>query len=1447
MNIKGSINLKWVSVCVLMAFTLFAYSAKATATPTYLDLSQTPLTIIQQGIDPNILFLMDDTNTMQLEWLGIQVPFGFTDTSGNFQAFHFGYPVGSNPVYGSGSVMLTDVVPGFGPYNIYGAQFRSSYVNANYYNPTQTYTPWACASPYPESSSQTNVTETATKGNPDCHWDSNVNLWVMPDAAVAANGASVDGAFLNPYEDSNASQGVRALDVWNDNTSGNDTPGNGYIGDSKGSNGLTWYIVVPGTGGAIAAQYETWNSSYPATFSGDGTDATVATLGFWPAVYWNYIGTRPATSTDLDNIANYQEVQICPQTLSVNSNGNTGTCTPPPTLPSSISSSDYYHTYINADGDYVYIEGDGTEVSRSYADEMQNFANWYTYYRSRISMARAGASIAFMNLPTNFRVDFGTVSQETNGSNPELNNTEPFEYANSNRQDFLQRFFQQPISNSTTPLRQALQGVGQWLSKQPGSSAPWGTSAAEQKVNNNANYLTCRANYTVLVTSGIWNGSSPKVGNVDGTAGPVNTAPNGSTLGYTPANPYQDSNSDTLGDVAMAYWETDLQSKMINDVPTTGEDPAFWQHMVTFSIGLGATPTLVQAYMQANPGVTEQGAQQAVYNEIAGAPQAGPYLWPVPGANLDTDIDDLWHAAVDGHGSFLSAQNPQDFESALAETLQNIVTRTASGSSVATNTQKAGQVRTDTQVYQALYHPLNWWGQLLAEPILTGGSNNQPTIGTTANWDASCVLTGGSCPAETTSTGTVPTVSVESPSSRVILTDNGTQGVPFEWDSLSSAEQTLLNGTDNLGQDRLDYLRGDRTNELNGEFRTRTSVLGDIVHSSPVWVGYVEDAYPTTSGQPTQWEDDLYQSINQPENAPGVETFAQHESYNWSRLNVVYDGANDGMLHGFEAGQYTMSSGSLTYDTSSTYPNGVNNDGKEVLAFVPQTVFDNINAYTSTNYQSNHHYYVDATPGVGDVFYNGSWKTWLADGLGAGGKELFVLNINNPGNFTESSTNAANTVIADWTPANLTCVNDNSCAQDLGDTFGTPQIRRFHNGDWGIIWGNGYNSTNGVAGIFIGLIDPGTGTISVYWLSTGYGPAEDPLNSGRADGIAYANAADLDGDHIVDYVYAGDLFGNVWRFNLTSTNPLDWHVSTYGKSTPTPLFTASNASPYPQSITTKVQIVSIPSGLSQGQPQNRLLVLFGTGKLLEPQDGTANTTAQGVQSLYGIWDWDMGSWDNGYTTTNNVTVPADSIKYAYLSPTVAISRTNLEPQTITNEQFSTNSSGIQVGLRTTSQNTVQWADLTYNGTAGTQYGWYLDLVSPVYNNQGEMVVYNPDVQSGVFVVNTTILGQQGLTCGYNDNGGWTMALDPRDGAMLEFNAFAINNITDYNGSFDAATLESPNVYSGVTVGAVGSPAYITWDGKTYMVVSTSAGQTKLIQTGLGVKESSMRINWRELR
>ncbi|WP_407275945.1 pilus assembly protein [Halothiobacillus sp. DCM-1] len=731
---------------------------------------------------------------------------------------------------------------------------------------------------------------------------------------------------------------------------------------------------------------------------------------------------------------------------------------------------------------------------------------------------------------------------------------------------------------------------------------------------------------------------------------------------------------------------------------------------------------------------------------------------------------------------------------------------TQSSSSVGANTIQSGEVKTGTQIYLAYYNANNWWGSVVSEPLVF--SNNNLTASTVANWDASCVLTGGACPSMGTDANgnALNTLSAQTPSNRTILTWNGSKGVPLQWSDLTSAQQSTLNGSDSAGKNRLNWLRGDRSQEQTatpaGNLRARTGVLGDIIDSSPTVVGA-----PSATALPSTWGDLLYPAQTPPENsANSTNTYDQFVSSNATRTNIVYVGGNDGLLHGFRSG---------SNNTDGSY-NSANNDGKELLAFMPASVLSNSNVVDLTSPTYGHDYFVDATPVAGDVFYGGQWHTWLVGGVGMGGKEIFALDVTDPSQFSEA--NAANLVKGDWTSASL---------GKLGNTVGTPIITRLHNGQWAIIFGNGLNSGTS-AGVYIGLIDSTTGAVTFKFLDTGVG------SSTNANGIAYVTSADLDNDHVTDYLYAGDQKGNIWRFNLTSSNSSDWHVSNFGNSNPTPLYVAKDSSGNLQPITTAVAVAS-----SKIDNNTRVMILFGTGQKTPATSTSADKYATGTQTFYGIWDWDMTNWNNGINkTASNVKIPAASVQYAALSRTQTFTRTNLLAQSlVSTTTASTN--GAVLGYRSLSTaSKVCWKGSKTcgnNASNNTQFGWYFDLPTT-----GEQIIYNPVIIGNAVVVNTAIPPNiSSDTCNPGQQTGWTMAFDIASGGGLAQGFFP-----DANGSFNAAS--DGSTVSGIQLNGVGSPYSVTVNGSPYLVTQTSSGTAAITKINPQGSASPGRVSWREL-
>jgi type IV pilus assembly protein PilY1 len=722
----------------------------------------------------------------------------------------------------------------------------------------------------------------------------------------------------------------------------------------------------------------------------------------------------------------------------------------------------------------------------------------------------------------------------------------------------------------------------------------------------------------------------------------------------------------------------------------------------------------------------------------------------------------------------------------------------AASSSAGTNIQESARVQAGSQVYLAYYHPQNSWGQLTASSLVADATGNV-TINPVANWDASCSLTGGTCAA----TGTAP--AGQGPSARTMLSWSGTGGIPFQYISMTTAQKILMGTTDGLL--RTSFLRGDRTLEVplsgigTGTYRRRDSVLGDIVNSSPTWVGAPSSPYGLAGK-------DLLSNATVAEFGSAYASFS---STNATRPNTVYVGANDGMLHGFRAG---------AYDASNNFTTSVTpNDGIDVLSYVPSAVINSIHPsnaaldYSSPQYA--HNAYVDATPGTGDLYYSGAWHTWLVGGLGAGGNAggtindktstangvLYALDITDPAQFRES--NAASLVKGEWDSSNIVCVNV-TCKTSLGSVYGTPIIRRLHDGNWAVIFGNGRNSATGTAGVFIMTVNATTGARSFRFLDTG------AASLSNKNGIDYVASADLDGDHVTDYLYAGDYQGKVWRFDLTSSDPAQWSANTKL------LFTTASGQP----ITTALTV----NAVVQSTGNSRIVVAFGTGEQLPQTLNSGASYASSTQSFYGIWDWNMTSWN-----------ARSQVKYVSLDATPSFSASDLTLQTITTL---TGGTGSIANFRTISQNPVCWSGsgVCAGGTSSnTKFGWRINFSST------EQVIFNPRLAYGALIFNTTLPAvTQTLSCSNQPSTGYTMAISPDTGGALTTSLFTI--------AAKAAAISATGnaIISGLGLSATGSPSIVTAGGNPFLVQQTVTG-VGIVTRIDPIPGRSGRLTWVKLR
>jgi type IV pilus assembly protein PilY1 len=466
---------------------------------------------------------------------------------------------------------------------------------------------------------------------------------------------------------------------------------------------------------------------------------------FWPATYFKYKGPAPLTIAEIgetgNNIAtNFDKIEIKSAVLTPTFARKTKTLTDGSVVP------DDERTDCGA----------GT-LTCPYAAEIQNFANWLQYYHSRLLMAKGGVAAAFARQGTNLRVGFGTIN-----SSPVVRRGVA-QFSGANRTAFYNEMYPR-VNAGGTPLREAMDKVGIYF-KRADVGNPWAEDPTSSAIGTEH---ACRRSFHILSTDGFWNGNAANSdianNNIDDFTGKKTPPRPLATLGEDFSNaagskfgiaPFADTTTNTLSDVAAYYWREDLRA-LPNEVVPTNQDPAFWQHLTTYTIGLGITGSGKVARTSDGSTTVPAGlpSTDPLFKYRGKAWLEEPFLrdwlvtnkvpmtWPAAVANAAETGDDLVHAAMVGRGKYFSATNPKDLANGLAATLAEAANQPLDYASLAVD---SAQVISGGKAYQATFSPSGWYGRLYAfKQGADGIFSNTPSTLTALNpdqaWEASNMM-----------------------------------------------------------------------------------------------------------------------------------------------------------------------------------------------------------------------------------------------------------------------------------------------------------------------------------------------------------------------------------------------------------------------------------------------------------------------------------------------------------------------------------------------------------------------------------------------------------------------------------------------------------------------------------------------------------------------------------
>lgn len=649
--------------------------------------------------------------------------------------------------------------------------------------------------------------------------------------------------------------------------------------------------------------------------------------------------------------------------------------------------------------------------------------------------------------------------------------------------------------------------------------------------------------------------------------------------------------------------------------------------------------------------------------------------------------DPLWYAAkygmpgrdpskIEGNpDNYFLVTNATTLKEQLTKAFNDILQNTASVTQVSVD-MPTSEISNGANIYRTTFEAEYWSGDVIKEKIISGSRSKE--------WSAAEML------------------SERDMSSRKIYFAGSASGTPllqeFTYSNISSYSNwlsalnlnTVTNTPDGKAEQRVNFLRGNKDDILRERkllANSKPNVLGDIVNSSLVRVnGAIYRA----------------SAADKLEGTSGTNSYKTFAASLESAPEMLYVGANDGMLHAFKA-----------------------DDGSETFAFIPSSLRNTISDLTTPKYGATgkaHRYFVDGTSVVSDVYFDGAWRKILVGSLGAGGKQIFALDITSP------------------TTPKLLWEFSSDDSNKLGYTMAQPSIARLNDngavkGKWVVILPNGYqglNSASGEASLYVLDISNGS-IIKRFDVAGGMTSSELASSLPLGNGLSRASAIDNNSDGKTDIVYAGDLLGNLWRFDMQSGDSSTWSAKLF--------YTARDEDNKRQAITAAPYVLKHPSGKGD-------IITFGTGRFLTASDKQSKK----FESVYGVWDRYS---DKGIVSPTTL-------------PTSVKGRSDLLRQEFTEL-------GINSGKFKLSSDNINWYHSGASGSADSDvenWGWYINLP-----RGGEKIIYDMVLYGRGLIFSTVRSSDDPCGAGMAST---IYAVNPSSGGKTDYPPFDHNN----DGLFD---------------------------------------------------------------